>query len=117
MKLLKRFMAYYKPHKLIFALDMGASLLVSVIGIGSAIPLKRRETVMVRGRDLITGLPHMIEISNEEITEALKEPLTTIMNNLRTCLENTPPELASDVAENGICITGGRLPGKAIGRT
>lgn len=44
------------------------------IGIGSAIPLKRRETVMVRGRDLITGLPHMIEISNDEITEALKDP-------------------------------------------
>jgi len=77
------------------------------IGIGSAIPLKRRETVMVRGRDLITGLPHMIEISNEEITEALKEPLTTIMNNLRTCLEYTPPELASDIMERGIYLTGG----------
>ena len=62
---------------------------------------------MVRGRDLITGLPHMIEISNEEITEALKEPLTTIMNNLRTCLENTPPELASDVMNRGIYLTGG----------
>ena len=77
------------------------------IGIGSAIPLKRRETVMVRGRDLITGLPHMIEIANDEITEALKEPLGTIMNNLRTCLENTPPELASDIMERGIYLTGG----------
>ena len=71
------------------------------IGIGSAIPLKRRETVMVRGRDLITGLPHMIEISNDEITEALKEPLQTILQNLMTCLENTPPELASDIMERG----------------
>ena len=77
------------------------------IGIGSAIPLKRRETVMVRGRDLITGLPHMIEISNDEITEALKDPLGIIMNNLRTCLENTPPELASDIMERGIYLTGG----------
>ena len=77
------------------------------IGIGSAIPLKRRETVMVRGRDLITGLPHMIEISNDEITEALKDPLGVIMNNLRTCLENTPPELASDIMEHGIYLTGG----------
>ena len=77
------------------------------IGIGSAIPLKRRETVMVRGRDLITGLPHMIEISNDEITEALKDPLGVIMNNLRTCLENTPPELASDIMERGIYLTGG----------
>ena len=77
------------------------------IGIGSAIPLKRRETVMVRGRDLITGLPHMIEISNDEITEALKDPLRVIMNNLRTCLENTPPELASDIMERGIYLTGG----------
>ena len=49
----------------------------------------------------------MIEISNEEITEALKEPLATIMNNLRTCLENTPPELASDVMNRGIYLTGG----------
>ena len=77
------------------------------IGLGSAIPLKRRETVMVRGRDLITGLPHMIEISNDEITEALKDPLGVIMNNLRTCLENTPPELASDIMERGIYLTGG----------
>ncbi len=77
------------------------------IGIGSAIPLKRRETVMVRGRDLITGLPHMIEISNDEITEALKDPLGVIMNNLCTCLENTPPELASDIMERGIYLTGG----------
>ena len=77
------------------------------IGIGSAIPLKRRETVMVRGRDLITGLPHMIEISNDEITEALKDPLGVIMNNLRTCLENTPPELASDIMERVIYLTGG----------
>lgn len=77
------------------------------IGIGSAIALKRRETVMVRGRDLITGLPHMIEISNDEITEALKEPLQTILQNLMTCLENTPPELASDIMERGIYLTGG----------
>ena len=62
---------------------------------------------MVRGRDLITGLPHMIEISNDEITEALKEPLQTILQNLMTCLENTPPELASDIMERGIYLTGG----------
>ncbi len=49
----------------------------------------------------------MIEIANDEITEALKEPLGTIMNNLRTCLENTPPELASDIMERGIYLTGG----------
>ncbi len=77
------------------------------IGIGSAIQMRRRETAMVRGRDLITGLPHTIEISNEEITEALHEPLTTIMNQLRTCLENTPPELTSDIMNKGIYLTGG----------
>ena len=49
----------------------------------------------------------MIEISNDEITEALKDPLGVIMNNLRTCLENTPPELASDIMERGIYLTGG----------
>lgn len=77
------------------------------LGIGSAIQLRRRETAMVRGRDLITGLPHTIEISNEEITEALHEPLTTIMNSVRTCLENTPPELISDIMSKGIYLTGG----------
>lgn len=77
------------------------------LGIGSAIQIRRRETAMVRGRDLITGLPNTVEISNEEITEALHEPLTTIMNGVRTCLENTPPELASDIMNKGIYLTGG----------
>lgn len=77
------------------------------IGIGSAVQTRRKETAKVRGRDLITGLPHTIEISNEEITEALHEPLTTILNTLRTCLENTPPELAADVMNGGIHLCGG----------
>ncbi len=83
------------------------------IGIGSAIPLQHRETVMVKGRDLITGLPHMIEIGNDEIHEALHEPLQTILNNIKVCLENTPPEVAGDVMTKGIYLTGGgsQLPG------
>ena len=83
------------------------------IGIGSAIPLQHRETVMVKGRDLITGLPHMIEIGNDEIHEALREPLQTILNNIKVCLENTPPEVAGDVMTKGIYLVGGasQLPG------
>ena len=77
------------------------------IGIGSAIPLQHRETVMVKGRDLITGLPHMIEIGNDEIHEALREPLQTIVNNIKICLENTPPEVAGDVMTKGIYLSGG----------
>ncbi|MDR3085323.1 MAG: rod shape-determining protein [Christensenellaceae bacterium] len=77
------------------------------IGIGSAISTRRRETAQVHGRDLITGLPHTVEITNEQITEALHEPLSIIMNALRSCLENTPPEIAADIMESGIYLTGG----------
>jgi len=60
-----------------------------------------------RGRAVSTGLPVGFEISNNEILEALHEPLGMIVNSLRTALESTPPELSSDIAQNGLVVTGG----------
>ncbi len=77
------------------------------ITIGSA-DMEAEEKVMeIRGRDLIRGLPKTLEISSKEIYEALKEPVTNILDAIKTTLENTPPELASDVMELGIMLTGG----------
>jgi len=60
-----------------------------------------------RGRAVTTGLPVSFEVSNNEILESLHEPLALIINSLRTALEQTPPELSSDIAQNGLVITGG----------
>ena len=60
-----------------------------------------------RGRDLVTGLPRNVEISSDEISQALEEPLDEICEALHSVLERTPPELAADVGESGIIITGG----------
>lgn len=64
-------------------------------------------TIAVKGRDLIGGLPKTIMITDEEVSEALREPLMTILDAVRVCLEQTPPELAADVVDKGIVLTGG----------
>jgi rod shape-determining protein MreB len=67
----------------------------------------------VKGRDLIAGIPKTVIITDEEIREALREPVMSIVATVRTCLERTPPELAADIVDKGIVITGGGalLPG------
>lgn len=60
-----------------------------------------------RGRDLVTGLPKTITISSDEIMEAMEEPLNTICEAIHSVLEQTPPELAADISNSGIVITGG----------
>lgn len=77
------------------------------IRIGSAYPLEKEMTMMVRGRDMIAGLPKTVEVTSEEIREALLEPLTQIAEKVCRVLEDTPPELASDIIERGIWLTGG----------
>ncbi len=77
------------------------------IKIGSAFPLAQELRMVVRGRDLVAGLPKSIEITSEEIREALSEPVRQIAEKLCTVLEETPPELGSDVIERGITLTGG----------
>jgi len=75
--------------------------------IGCAYPDKEMRTVEVKGRDLISGIPKIIEINSEEIREAITEPISLIVDTIKNCLENSPPELAGDIVDRGIMLTGG----------
>ena len=75
--------------------------------VGSAFPSKVVKKIEFRGRDVAKGIPVSFEVTNAEILEALTEPLGMIINSLRTALEQTPPELSSDIAQNGLVVTGG----------
>jgi len=78
------------------------------IKLGSAYPIDgERRTVEVKGRDLIDGIPKTIVIGDDEIREALRETIMTIVDAVRTALERTPPELAADIVDKGIVVTGG----------
>lgn len=77
------------------------------ITIGSADINRKEEKMNIRGRDLITGLPKTLEISSIEIHEAMREPIMNIIDAIKYTLEKTPPELASDIMELGIMLTGG----------
>jgi rod shape-determining protein MreB and related proteins len=83
------------------------------LALGSAHPSADRRTLDVKGRDLVDGIPKTISVSDEEIREALRESVMTIVDTVRTCLERTPPELAADIVDKGIVLTGGGalLPG------
>jgi len=75
--------------------------------IGSAYPLQQELVLEVRGRDLVAGLPKTIEVTSDEIREALMEPIMAIVDRVKSVLEQTPPELSSDIIERGIMLTGG----------
>jgi rod shape-determining protein MreB len=77
------------------------------ITIGSAHPLDKPLTMEVKGRNLIEGVPKTVVIGDEEIRQALSEPVSTIMNAIRVALERTPPELSADISDRGIVLTGG----------
>jgi rod shape-determining protein MreB len=78
------------------------------INLGGAFPTGGEHRVMeVKGRDLIDGIPKTITVTDEEIREALREPVMTIVETVHTCLERTPPELAADIIDKGIVLTGG----------
>ena len=77
------------------------------VSIGSALPLDEELTAGVRGRDQISGLPRTITLESSEVTNAIQEQLATIVQTVRHVLEQTPPELASDVIDRGIVLTGG----------
>ncbi len=77
------------------------------IKIGSAFPLPQALRMQVRGRDLVAGLPKTVDITSEEIREALGETLGQVVDKVKAVLEQTPPELSSDIIERGITLTGG----------
>jgi rod shape-determining protein MreB len=75
--------------------------------IGSATKLKKEEELEIKGRDLVSGIPKTLRISSVEVREALGEPLSQIVAAVRQALEQTPPELAADIVDRGIVMTGG----------
>ncbi len=77
------------------------------IQIGSALPLEEELSMEVRGRDQVTGLPKTIAITSGEVMEAMEEPLGIIVESVRQTLEKTPPELAADIIDRGMVLTGG----------
>jgi rod shape-determining protein MreB len=77
------------------------------IAIGTALPLERELHMEVRGRDLIAGLPRTIPLTSSEVMEALEQPLQQIVGSVRAVLEETPPELSSDIIDKGMVMSGG----------
>ena len=77
------------------------------IKLASAYPLAEEETMEIKGRDLVTGIPKNIPITSEEIRKAISEQVDTIVQAVRIALEQTPPELAADIVDRGIVLTGG----------
>src|SRR2546423_13000896 len=77
------------------------------MALGSACPLEEELHAEVRGRDLITGLPKTIVTTTDEIREAIEEPVSAVVDAVKVTLDKTPPELAADIMEQGIVLTGG----------
>ncbi|MDD3704702.1 MAG: rod shape-determining protein [Clostridiaceae bacterium] len=77
------------------------------IVIGSAYPRTVESSMDIKGRDLVTGLPKTIKVTSEEILEALREPISIILEGIKSTLEKTPPELAADIIDRGIMLSGG----------
>ena len=75
--------------------------------IGTVFPDSRNESMEVKGRDLVTGLPHTINLTSDEVEEALRESVYLIIREAKNVLEQTPPELAADIIDKGIVLTGG----------
>lgn len=77
------------------------------IKIGSAVSLEEPLVMQVKGRDQVSGLPNTIDLTSEDVREAIKEPLKEMSNALKDVLEQVPPDLAGDIVENGVVLTGG----------
>jgi rod shape-determining protein MreB len=77
------------------------------IEIGSAFPLETKQTVEIKGRDLVAGIPRTQSISDDEVREAMLEPVNAIVDTIKIALERTPPELAADIVDKGIVLAGG----------
>jgi rod shape-determining protein MreB and related proteins len=75
--------------------------------LGSAFPSENEGTMQIKGRDLISGLPKIVDITEGEVREALREPVASIIEAIKTTLEKTPPELAADIMDKGIMLAGG----------
>lgn len=86
------------------------------VSIGSACSLKEELSIEIKGRDLVSGLPRTATVTSEDIREAIQESLAAIIDGIKSVLEKTPPELAADIIESGIVLTGGGAILKGLGR-
>ena len=78
------------------------------MSVGNAYPFDEEvKTYEVKGRDLIAGAPKTIEVTSDEVREALSDPIAEVIESIKTSLEKTPPELAADIVDNGIILAGG----------
>lgn len=77
------------------------------IKLGSVAPYDERASLVVKGRDLLEGIPKTVEITNREVQEALTEPVNSVIEAIKLCLERTPPELSADILDRGIVMSGG----------
>lgn len=93
-----------KKHDLIIGERMAEKVKIEI---GSALPLQEIKKVEVKGRDAIAGLPKTIVISSSEVTEAMQRYLSEMVNAIKAVLEETPPELSSDIVDKGIVMSGG----------
>ncbi|HOV63178.1 MAG TPA: rod shape-determining protein, partial [Spirochaetia bacterium] len=91
-------------HNLIIGEQTAENLKISI---GNASPDKKIEKMEIKGTDAITGLPRRLEIDSVEVREALQEPINAIVEEIKRTLGQTPPELAADIVERGIVMTGG----------
>ncbi len=95
---------FRNEHKLEIGIAMSEYIKKSV---GSAMRNNNADTIAVKGRDLVSGIPKTIEVSADEIRQALKDPVNNIVEAVKRALEHTPPELAADILERGIILAGG----------
>jgi rod shape-determining protein MreB and related proteins len=93
-----------RKHNLLIGERTAEDLKISA---GSAVTMKEPLYAEVRGRDLVSGLPRSLEVSSNEVVEAIQEPLRLIVGAVRAVLEETPPELAADIFDRGIVLSGG----------
>ncbi len=94
--------------KAVYSLMIGERTAEEIkVKIGSAYPLEQEMSLSIRGRDLVAGLPKTVEVTSVEIREALADPVMAIVEKVKRVLEQTPPELAADIIERGIVLTGG----------
>ncbi len=93
-----------RKYNLLIGISMAEQIKISI---GNAFPGDHVETMEVRGRDLATGIPKTIPVDSDEIRQAISEQIETIVETVRIALEQTPPELAADIVDNGIVLTGG----------
>jgi rod shape-determining protein MreB len=97
--------AYVKKE---FSLALGERTAEEIkIALGSAFPLEEELHAEIRGRDLLSGLPKTVVVSTEQIRQAIDEPVTAIVDAVKATLDRTPPELAADLMEQGVVLTGG----------